>query len=403
MNSTEKIYSVSELNRAAAGRLEESFRDITLEGEISAVKVHSSGHMYFTLKDPKASIDAVMFSSRRALLGFIPRRGIKVLLRGTVTVYSKTGRYQVVARIMREMGEGELEAEFLRLRKRLLEEGLFDEKIKKPLPPVPRLIGIVTSLSGAALRDIINVLERRAVSLEVIIFPVTVQGGAASGEISRALGILNRLYPDMDALILGRGGGSLEDLWAFNEEKTARAVFDSVIPVISAVGHETDFTITDFAADLRAPTPSAAAELVTEDALTLKKRLRRLSMMIANSMRSILELQEARISGILELPVFRYPFKYYSELQQDIDGVFERLSVSVKHRLELLGHRLGTVSGTLEPLSPELTLKRGYSITLRGGEAVKSASQLREGDILETVFCRGKAGSRVIECRKEEK
>ncbi|NLB34950.1 MAG: exodeoxyribonuclease VII large subunit, partial [Elusimicrobia bacterium] len=307
MNSIEKIYSVSGLNREAGKLLESSFGTISLEGEVSNITFHSSGHIYFTLKDEFAALDAVMFRSSAERLSFRPERGTKLLVRASLSIYARTGRYQLIVRSMKEKGAGSLEEKFLKLKEKLKKEGLFDQENKKQIPAYPRLVGIITSPTGAAIRDILNVMNRRFAGIRVLIYPARVQGEGAAEELSKGLRALNTHYPDMDLIIVGRGGGSLEDLWPFNEEELARAIAASSIPVISAVGHETDVTISDFVADLRAPTPSAAAELVTREKQEVKSEVIKLYSQILSSVLNTLKIYSSRLERESSTAIFKTP------------------------------------------------------------------------------------------------
>src|SRR5512139_1004597 len=288
------IYSVSALTAEVKAVLEDGFSAIWVEGELSNFKHHTSGHMYFTLKDAQAQIRGVMFRGHNRLLRFQPADGLSVLVCGTVTVYERRGEYQINVEFMEPKGIGALQLAFEQLKAKLEAEGLFDESRKRPLPLLPRKIGIITSPTGAVIRDMLTVIGRRFPGLEVLIHPVAVQGEGAAGEIAAALGRLG-VRTDLDVLVVARGGGSLEDLWAFNEEAVARAIAASPIPVISAVGHETDVTIADFVADLRAPTPSAAAELVIAAKKEFVSRIEQLASRLNGSMRARIHRVESRL------------------------------------------------------------------------------------------------------------
>jgi len=401
LNFTEKIYSVSEVNSLAREFLEERFPSVLLEGEISNFTHHSSGHMYFTIKDESASIDAIMYKSYNARLDFIPESGVKVLVRGTVSVFVRGGRYQIIVRQMSEKGQGELEKKFLELKKKLQKEGLFDEERKRPVPKVPELVGIVTSPAGAAVRDILNVIERRFSNTGLIIYPASVQGRSAASEIVKGIKTLNRLYPSMDAMIIGRGGGSLEDLWAFNEEEVARAVYNSKIPVISAVGHEVDFTISDFVADLRAPTPSAAAELVTESREELIESVLKMEKNLINALNHTVQIYKERLQGISQMNIYRFPYKIIESRQQEADYAVNSVVTEIEHALTVNAHRLEASFNTLKTLSPLDTLKRGYSITYINGKVVKGVSSLKKNDIIKTRFYKGEILSKIKEKREK--
>ena len=306
MNFTPLIFSVSELTRLIKKNLEELFPIIQVEGEVSNCTYHTSGHLYFTLKDSSAIISVVMWRSKVALQSFKIKNGMKVILQGSITVYEPRGNYQLDCNKIIPKGIGELQLRYEELKNKLLAEGLFDNERKKSLPEFPEKIGIVTSPTGAAIRDMINILSRRMPSVEIIIFPVKVQGDEAKNEIAEAIKILNE-QNIVDLIIVGRGGGSLEDLWAFNEEIVARAISNSKIPIVSAVGHEIDFTIADFVSDLRAPTPSAAAELVVKDKSELIETINNLLYNCKNRLENLIDSEFKSISGFINSYAFNIP------------------------------------------------------------------------------------------------
>ncbi|MFH1415033.1 MAG: exodeoxyribonuclease VII large subunit [Elusimicrobiota bacterium] len=397
MNSTGKIFTVTELNSFSKKILEDNFPSVLVEGEVSKITFHSSGHMYFTIKDEDAAVDCVMYRGYGSKINFKPQRGMSVLIKGQLSIYVRGGRYQLIAWTMTEKGLGMLEQRFLELKRELLKEGLFDESIKKPIPAVPSLIGIITSPTGAAIRDILNIAERRFSGIKTVIYPATVQGSKAAQEISKGLKTLNIMYSDMDVIIVTRGGGSLEDLWPFNEESVARAIHASKIPVVSAVGHEIDFTISDFAADLRAPTPSAAAELVIADRKILIEKLSGLVSHIHNSINRIISLMRERYLASSESPVFRYPLRIFEERQQDIDHVSSHIVKNIKYFISSMHSFFDTVSGSFKALSPKATLERGYSITYSPDlkSIITDATKLKNGDTLKTVLYKGTVTSRI--------
>lgn len=353
--------------------------------------------MYFTLKDEEASIDAVMYRTSNANMDFRPSHGMKVLARGRISVFIKGGRYQIIVWEMKQKGTGELEKRFLELKEKLKKEGLFDQKFKKPIPAVPQLIGIITSPTGAAIRDILNVIGRRFAKVKIVIFPVRVQGGTAKDEIATAIDKLNALYPKMDVIILARGGGSLEDLWPFNEEAVARAIFRSSIPIISGVGHEVDFTIADFAADFRAPTPSAAAEIAVEDSENLRKRLYKSSDTLRSYIGYKIKLLSGSLNAVRESAGFRYPDRLLNQKYQDMDYIIADILNNVKSIIRKKTSAFDTLTAGLEALSPMAVLDRGYSITYRNKEVLKDTSCVKEGDSIYTVVKKGRIKSRVEE------
>lgn len=397
------IYTVSQLNREARELLESTFPFIWVEGEISNFTHHRSGHMYFTLKDEAAEIDAVMFDEVNRLLRFQPEDGLKVLAFAKVTLYERRGRYQLSIKEMRPAGIGRLQLEFERLKEKLRAEGLFDERYKKEIPAFPERVGVITSTEGAAIRDICSVVSRRYPPLELCLFPAKVQGKGAAEEIADAVRAANRYSEKeekIDTLIVGRGGGSLEDLWAFNEEIVARAIFSSKIPVISAVGHEVDFTIADFVADLRAPTPSVAAERAVPDGWRLSERIDELLGKMARYQGALIKDYDSRLSALMQSYAFRLPLKNIEEGQQTLDILSERLTRSIKLRLKGSLEEFQGLTQRLEAANPLAILRRGYSIaeSEETGEVLKSAEQVEERDRVKVRLYQGE-----LICRVEEK
>ncbi|MFH1478916.1 MAG: exodeoxyribonuclease VII large subunit [Candidatus Omnitrophota bacterium] len=367
------IYKVSELTSSIKIILEDSFPRIWVEGEISNFKRHSSGHFYFTLKDEKSEISCVFFKSSNEKIKFDITGGIHVICSGKISIYEKRGNYQLYVSSMTPKGMGSLQLAFEQLKEKLFKEGLFDGSRKRPIPLLPERIGIVTSPTGAAIRDILNVLERRFSNVEVVLSPVKVQGEEAKEEIAAAIEDLNRLG-NIDVIIVGRGGGSLEDLWAFNEEIVARAIYNSKAPIISAVGHEVDYVISDFVADLRAPTPSAAAELVVAKKSEMKEKI------------------EA-----IEKILFNFPLNIVNEYTQRIDEIESDLLLRFRHYVELKGNFFELSSQKLELLNPLNILNRGYSITFKlpGKKVIKDTRSLKDGDLVETRILKGSFKSRI--------
>jgi exodeoxyribonuclease VII large subunit len=388
------VITITELTRQIKFSLESSFPRVWVEGEISNFKQHTSGHLYFTLKDEGAQLSALMWRSRVANLTFQPEDGMKVIARGSVTVYPPRGNYQLDVDQIQPIGLGELQLAFERLKQILDAEGLFDAEHKKPIPEFPECIGLVTSETGAALQDIRSVLSRRHPSVEVILAPVRVQGAGAAEEIADAIKLMNR-YGGIDVLIVGRGGGSLEDLWAFNEEVVARAIYASRIPIISAVGHEIDFSIADFAADLRAPTPSAAAELVVRDRSELLEDIGNLCY----TMRGALESQ---VSGLRKQTVslvtsysFNRPKDLIREFSQRVDELERSLGISFAHTTRIVHQKYNSLQRQLQALNPGGVLKRGYAIVRKKGRIVSSADLLDYGDEADIQFHDGTIGVKV--------
>jgi exodeoxyribonuclease VII large subunit len=358
------VYSVSDLTTAIKAVLEDGFSGVWVEGEISNFKHHSSGHMYFTLKDDQAQIRAVMFRGSNRLLKFRPQDGLSVLVFGAVTVYERRGDYQVAVEFMEPKGIGALQLAFEQLKAKLEAEGLFDTARKRPLPRLPRKIGIITSPTGAVIRDILSIIGRRFPGLAVLIHPVQVQGEGAAQEIAAALRSLGARR-DLDVLIVARGGGSLEDLWAFNAEGVARAIAASPIPVISAVGHETDVTIADFVADLRAPTPSAAAELVVAQRDELTQRVDDLVARAEATMDNLVAARRERVEMLGRHLALLSPLAQIARQADRLSAVRQRLLTWWEVSRMRRGERLRVLSGKLESLSPLRILARGYSICFR--------------------------------------
>lgn len=385
-----KVYRIAEITREIKVLLEGRFPGVWVEGEVSNMRRPGSGHLYFTLKDEESQLQAVLYRSQAARTRFELKDGLQVVAFGDVSVYERGGRYQLTVSEIEPKGVGALQLAFEQLKERLRKEGLFDPSRKRPIPLLPGRIGIVTSPSGAAIRDILSVIERRFANVRVLISPVRVQGGTAAAEISAAIDELNR-RADVDVIIVTRGGGSLEDLWAFNEEPVARAIARSKIPVISAVGHEIDFTIADFVADLRVPTPSAAAELVIAKKSELHERLAMLSARASASMRSMVAELRRRLIPCAQSYVLQAPENVVRQYQQLLDELEGRLGRSFRHRLDLIRAGLVGIAGKLESLSPVAILARGYSVVFRDrdGAVVTGASQLRPGDAVRAKLARG--------------
>ncbi|MFZ5823216.1 MAG: exodeoxyribonuclease VII large subunit [Bacillota bacterium] len=368
---------------------------VWVRGEISNFKWHTSGHIYFTLKDESSQIKCVMFRSSAQRLRFRPENGMQVLVHGNVSVFERDGAYQLYAVEMEPAGLGALHLEFEQLKRRLAEEGLFDEALKRPLPALPRRVGIITAPTGAAIRDMITVARRRFPSVRLVVAPAVVQGAEAPVSLIRALELTARL-PDVDVIIIGRGGGSLEDLWGFNDEGLARAIRSCPVPVVSAVGHETDFTIADFAADLRAPTPSAAAELVVPSRSELQGQVDSWRIRLASAARRIVERKRIRLKGLAERPVLQRPEGRLMQDRQRLDELIRRLGYVGGQMLS--GHRreLKGLAGRLDALSPLAVLSRGYAIAREGsGRVIKEAGQVSVGDPIQVMLHRGQLHCRV--------
>jgi exodeoxyribonuclease VII large subunit len=392
------IFSVHQINEYVRGLLgrDPILQDVWVRGEISNLKIHSSGHIYFTLKDEQDRIRCVLFRQNQRDMAFIPSDGMRVLVRGQVSLYCKDGQYQIYVMDIEKDGIGELYLAFEALKQRLKAEGFFDAQHKKPIPPFPRKIAVITSPTGAAVRDIIKVVRRRCPCVDILVVPVLVQGSAAPAQIEAALDYVNT-RDDIDTIILGRGGGSLEELWAFNEEVVARAIWRSRIPVISAVGHETDFTIADFVADLRAPTPSAAAEMAVPMLQHLQEMLAGLNVRLMEAMRNMLLHKRKSLEHLQSSYVLRYPDRIMQQRRQQLDQAYTRLCVAFNDILSKKRERLSRLAAALDALSPLAVLGRGYAVvTLRPSErVVYSVTSLKQGDGITVHFKDGRADCRV--------
>ena len=385
----DRIYSISQLTAyvKSALQMDPLLQDVWVEGEVSNFTRAASGHCYFTLKDERAALSCVMWRSQAALLPALPRNGEAVLAHGTVSVYEARGIYQLHVDILQPAGLGRLYLEFEALKQRLAEEGLFDEKRKRPLPVLPRRIGVVTSPQAAALRDILRTLSGRYPLADVLLAPTLVQGAEAPPQIVAALAALNRWSAEqepVDVIIVARGGGSLEELWAFNDERVARAIAASAIPVISGVGHETDFSLADFSADVRAPTPSAAAELVAPDLAELRAQVAALTMAQVAALRGTIEERPWHLAVQARTLKHLSPAVQLAQARQRTDDLLARAEAAVRHSLTLRRERLDGLSGDLVGVSPLGTLERGYAIVRHRetGAVVHSVEQVASGDAL---------------------
>ncbi len=392
-----RIYTVAELSQGIKYLLETNFRELWVEGEISGLKVSSLGHTYFDLKDATSNISGVMFRGFAQGLKFELQNGLLVRVRGNITTYDRQSKYQLMAKEIQPAGIGPLQLAFEQLKKKLAAEGLFDPARKRPIPALPQKIGVVTSPTGAAIRDILSILKRRYANMHIIIAPVKVQGAGSKEEIAQAINDLNEGFPDIDVLLVGRGGGSMEDLWAFNEEAVARAIAGSKIPVISCVGHETDFTIADFVADLRAPTPSAAAELVVKSKVELAAQIAGLEKRLLQSLRIYYENLYGKLRRLTSSRVLSNPMALLERPVQRLDQAVEAMFDASGERLRRAGERLNLQAAKLNALSPLFPLKKGYAIVKNAqGRAVKDAATLVPGDRLALQFEKGRADAEVI-------
>ena len=390
------IFTVSQLTHRIRNVLEETLGSVWVTGEVSNFRRPASGHCYFTLKDEGAQISVVMWRGLAAALKFQIADGLSLIAKGELTVYEPRGQYQIVLRRAEPLGAGALQLAFLQLKEKLAAEGLFDESRKKPLPGIPNRIGIVTSPTGAAIRDMLNVILRRWPAARILVIPSRVQGREAAPEIASAIETANAMA-DLDVLIVGRGGGSLEDLWPFNEEVVARAIAASRIPVVSAVGHETDYTIADFAADVRALTPTDAGTLVVPDRRELVRSVASLAERLGQALLGRSARARERLAALGRSYALRRPFDRIRAREQRLDDLCQRFFRSVEHLVALRRQRLSAAGGRLESLSPLAVLRRGYSLTFTQPEdrLLRKVSAARPGTLLRTRLAKGEVFSRV--------
>lgn len=389
--------SVTELNQYIKNKVagDEFLNNVLVKGEISNFKLHYTGHMYFTLKDENSLIKCIMFKSQTATLKFTPKDGMKVLVFGTVSVFERDGVYQIYAKAMQEEGMGALYTAYKELKAKLEKEGLFDQAHKKKVPVMPKVIGVLTSQTGSVIRDIINVSTRRNPNVYIRLLPVPVQGEGAAQKIADAINLMNEKKL-ADVLIIARGGGSLEDLWPFNEEVVARAIYASEIPLISAVGHETDFTIADFVADLRAPTPSAAAELAVTDVFDLKHKLDTYQNRYKTLLKRKTELMRMRYEKCMKSRAFSMPMQKVQDGYVRIDRSTKSIMNQMQNKLNTCKAGASKTIAKLDTLSPLKTLTRGYCLAEAGGAIVKSAKSLKEKDEVNLIFTDGSRKAQII-------
>ena len=393
----EKFFTVSQITRKIRASLEYNFSNVSILGEISNVRKPGSGHIYLTLKDKSSQLQAVVFRNIANKIKFELKDGMEVISFGSVTVYEPRGQYQLIINKIEPKGIGALQLAFQQLKEKLEKEGLFDQTHKKPIPFIPQKIGVVTSPTGAAIKDILNIIDRRFANIEILIYPVKVQGEGAAQEIAEAITALNALT-DIDVIIAGRGGGSLEDLWAFNEEVVARSIYNSRIPVISAVGHEIDLTIADLVADKRALTPSEAGELVVPRKDLLLDMLEKLNTRLLQSLTGKLRLSKERLVRIANSYAMKQPFDRLRRWQQRLDEFAQRLNINITHALNTEREKLSGIAGKLESLSPLNVLKRGYTITTRleDNKSLREVKGLNKGDKIKTNFSKGSVISTIL-------
>lgn len=393
--------SVTELNVYIKNKIDsdEYLNNVLIKGEISNFKHHYTGHMYFTLKDEKSLIKCIMFKGYTTNLTFIPKDGMKVVALGSVSVFERDGVYQIYVKAMNQDGIGNLYREYEKLKLRLEEEGLFAKEHKKQIPYMPKIIGVLSSNTGAVIRDIINVSTRRNPNVYIRLFPVPVQGEGAGIKIAEAIKFMNK-NKLADVLILARGGGSLEDLWPFNEEIVARAIYESELPIISAVGHETDFTIADFVADLRAPTPSSAAELAVPNIEDIIEKLNIYELRYKQALRKKVEIMRLRYEKCMSTRAFLDPLKQVNEDYIIVDNIIKKLQIGMENKIKMEKEKSIKLISKIDALSPLKTLIRGYSISSKNEKALKSIKELEINDDIDIRFIDGLATAKIL--TKEE-
>ena len=397
MNYEDMAISVSELNSYIKNKIadDEYLNNVLIKGEISNFKNHYTGHMYFTLKDENSLIKCIMFKSYAQKLDFMPKDGMKVFVLGGVSVFERDGIYQIYVKAMQEDGVGILYKKYEELKQRLDEEGYFDESHKQKIPLMPKVIGVLTSQTGSVIRDIINVSTRRNPNVQIRLYPVPVQGEGAAEKIADGIRFMNENNL-ADVLILARGGGSLEDLWPFNEEIVAHAIYNSKLPIISAVGHETDFSISDFVADLRAPTPSAAAELAVPDIYEIKQKINVYQNRLRMSLVKKVEIMKLRYEKCMNSRVFKEPTRNINDNYLRIDNYIKRLENTIKIKQKEEKTKYIELISKLDALSPLKTLTRGYSIVETDDKIIKSSKQLKTGDKIRLRFSDGQKNAEIL-------
>ena len=397
MNYENLAISVSELNKYIKEKIssDEALSNIIVKGEISNFKNHYTGHMYFTLKDENSLIKCIMFKTYAQRLNFMPKDGMKVFVLGGVSVFERDGIYQIYVKAMQEDGIGALYREYEELKRKLEQEGLFSESHKKKIPAMPKVIGVLSSQTGAVIKDIINVSTRRNPNAYIRLLPVPVQGEGAAQKIAEGIKLMNDNHM-ADVLILARGGGSLEDLWPFNEEIVAHAIYNSEIPIISAVGHETDFTIADFVADLRAPTPSAAAELAVPDIYEVKQKIIQAQNKLKILLSKKLEIIKLRYEKCMNNTAFKEPFRIVRDRQLMLDSYIKELEKQIQEKKQQSKTKYVELVSKLDALSPLKTLTRGYSIIERNDKIIKSVKDLNSGDNIKLKLIDGEKQAEIL-------
>lgn len=416
----DKYISVSQLTRYIKYKIDNdvNLNEVFLKGEISNFKAHSRGHFYFTLKDEGSRINAIMFASQTKKIKFMPQDGTKVLVTGKISVFEANGGYQIYVNEMLEDGVGNLYIAYEQLKKKLESEGLFNKEHKKEIPHIPKRVGVVTAPTGAAIKDIISTIKRRWPLTEIYLFPSLVQGEDAKEDIVKQIKKAENFYLPLDTLIVGRGGGSIEDLWPFNEEIVARAIYECKIPTISAVGHEIDFTIADFVADLRAPTPTGAAEMAVPQLSDMKNYLNQVNIRLNNTINNKINNNKRKLNDIMARNIFKNPMIIYEKKELQFDSILERLKFSLKsltsakekelikvknsyilknplQLLEKKGNKYLQLVSKLETLSPLLTLQRGYTMTKKEGKVITKSTDLKKKDIIEIAFSDGSVNAEI--------
>lgn len=416
----DKYITVSQLTRYIKYKIDNdvNLNEVFLKGEISNFKAHTRGHYYFTLKDDGSRINAIMFASQTKKIKFVPQDGMKVLVTGKISVFEANGGYQIYVNEMLEDGVGNLYIAYEQLKKKLENEGLFNKDHKKEIPHIPKRVGVVTAPTGAAIKDIISTIKRRWPLTEIYLFPSLVQGEDAKEDIVKQIKKAENFYLPLDTLIVGRGGGSIEDLWPFNEEIVARAIYECKVPTISAVGHEIDFTIADFVADLRAPTPTGAAEMAVPQLSDMKNYLNQVNIRLNNTINNKINNNKRKLNDIMARNIFKNPMIIYEKKELYFDSILERLKFSLKsltsakekelikvknsyilknpHQLlEKKGNKYLQLVSKLETLSPLLTLQRGYTMTKKEGKVITKSTDVKKKDIIEIVFSDGSVNAEI--------
>ncbi|KHO49913.1 MAG: exodeoxyribonuclease VII large subunit [archaeon GW2011_AR6] len=390
-----KVYSVDEITTHIKNLLEKdvNLQNVFVKGEVSNFRNSDSGHIYFSLKDETSIIECAMFRRANRSLEFIPENGIKIILKGSVDLYKPRGKYQLIVEELHLTGDGELYLKFLKLKSKLEKEGLFKESHKKLLPKYPKSIGIVTSPQGAVVHDIIKVVKRRYSHVRIVIYPSLVQGDKAKYDLVRGIEVLNNL--NFEVIILARGGGSFEEIWPFNEEIVARAIYNSKAPVVSAIGHETDFTIADFVADKRAPTPSVAAEIIVPDEKEILKEIIHLEKRLYKQTQQIFEIKKQTIWHLMSRPIIKKPWTVINTYKQKLDEETNQLRQATTVWIKAITEELKGMNGRLNALSPYAVLDRGYSITMKKEKIISDIKDINIGDDIYTIIKSGKIKSEV--------